>query len=75
MLSLQTSKSRQTDVSDSFTVVSSIESFQYDDQNAASVQLQHQVSDNEPMEDEALTDDVQGKDCDLRSLIFASLSL
>jgi len=54
-------------VSDCFTVVSSIESFQHDDQISASVQpQQHRVSDNEPVEDDALTDEVQGKDSDIQ---------
>lgn len=53
----QTSESRQTDVSDSFTVVSSIDSLQHDGQISAS--LQPQVSDGEPVEDDASTEDVQ----------------
>jgi len=46
--------------------VSSIDSLQRDDQISASLQpQQHQVSDGEPVEDEPLTDDVQGKDRNL----------
>jgi len=63
---LQASESHQIDVSDSFTVVSSIDSLQRDDQISASLQLQqHQISDGEPVDDEPLTDDVQGKDRNL----------
>jgi len=65
-VSLQMSESRQIEVSDSFTVVSSLESLQRDDEHSASVQQQQQqVSDDEP-EDIALTNDLRGKHYSLR---------
>ena len=67
---MQASESRQTDVSDSLTVVSSIESLQQDVAVSAAVRPQQRhLSDSETAEDNALSDDIQGT---VRATIFIS---
>ena len=60
---LQASDARPADVSDSLTLVSSVETLSHnDDETSAShhqQQQQHSVSDNEPVKD--FVNDVQGK--------------
>jgi len=67
-VSLQTSEAQPSDMSDSFTLVSSIETLTHDDQMSASIQQQqqqqHGVCDDEPVED--AVDDEQGNDFDLQ---------
>ena len=67
---MQASESRQTDVSDSLTVVSSIESLQQDVAVSAAVRPQQRhLSDCETAEDNAPSDDIQGT---VRTTIFIS---
>jgi len=67
----QTSDDRPGEVSDTFTLVSSIENLQDDEHSSASLQRYCGVSDSGPVEDSepvqnsASTDDVQGHDHDL----------
>ena len=63
------SEGRPTDVSDSFTVVSSVETLGRDDEQTSAseqqqLQQQHTVSDSEPVKESV--NDVQGKHYNLR---------
>jgi len=66
------SEGRPTDVSDSFTVVSSVETLGRDDEQTSASeqqqQQQHTVSDSEPVKESV--NDVQGKHYNLRLSIL-----